>query len=268
MRTLLIYQEDGEIDREIIARWLASFSDLAGIVILRERRSRIKTRIKREIKRVGYLRFLDVMAFRFYYKLFLAKKDDEWRLRRISEFHEKYPKAVTAETLITHSPNSPEAQEFIAKIAPDVVIARCKTLLARRVFSIPTIGTFVFHPGICPEYRNAHGCFWALAEQDYDNVGMTLLKIDDGIDTGPVYGYYSYDYDAQNESHIVIQTRVVIDNLERLRSTIEAICAGEARPLETNGRGSNVWGQPWLTKYRQIIRNAKNLNKQLVREEN
>ena len=38
---------------------------------------------------------------------------------------------------------------------PDLVIARCKTLLASRVFSIPPLGTYVMHPGICPEYRNA-----------------------------------------------------------------------------------------------------------------
>jgi hypothetical protein len=30
------------------------------------------------------------------------------------------------------------------------MIARCKTLLAGRIFTIPTVGTFVMHPGICP----------------------------------------------------------------------------------------------------------------------
>jgi len=34
------------------------------------------------------------------------------------------------------------------------------------------------HPGICPEYRNSHGCFWALANDDPERVGVTLLQID------------------------------------------------------------------------------------------
>jgi methionyl-tRNA formyltransferase len=85
------------------------------------------------------------------------------------------------------------------------------------------------HPGICPEYRNAHGCFWALANGDSARVGMTLLKIDKGVDTGPVYGHYTYPYDERHESHVVIQHRVVFENLEALREKLEHIAAGDAR---------------------------------------
>jgi len=151
--------------------------------------------------------------------------------------------------LITASPNSAESEKFIREAAPDIVIARCKTLLAERIFSIPRTGTFVMHPGICPEYRNAHGCFWALARRDLDRVGMTLLRIDRGVDTGPVFGYFTYPYDERSDSHIVIQDRVVFDNLEAIRAKLEEIYRGEAAPIPTAGRKSAAWGQPWLTQY-------------------
>lgn len=105
------------------------------------------------------------------------------------------------------------------------------------------------HPGICPEYRNAHGCFWALANRDLNKVGMTLLKIDKGVDTGPVFGFYSYPFDEVNESHIVIQNRTVLENLDALRGKLIEIFDGSASPLDTTGRQSAVWGQPWLSKY-------------------
>ena len=105
------------------------------------------------------------------------------------------------------------------------------------------------HPGICPEYRNAHGCFWALAKRDLNKVGMTLLKIDKGVDTGPAYGYYTSRYDELTESHIVIQHRVVLDNLDALRTKLLEIFGGVATPLDTSGRPSAVWGKPWLTSY-------------------
>ena len=54
--------------------------------------------------------------------------------------------------------------------------ARCKVILKEKIFGIPRVGTFVMHPGICPEYRNAHGCFWALVRRDLERVGMTLLR--------------------------------------------------------------------------------------------
>ncbi len=257
MKTVLIYHENDEINREITARWMASFSDLAGIIILREKTQRMKTRVKRELKRVGYRRFLDVLAFRLYYKLYLAKKDEAWRAETVEKFKRMYPELKEVPTLTTHSPNSPEAETFLKEIAPDIMVARCKTLLKKRIFTLAKVGTLVFHPGICPEYRNAHGCFWALAQKDYEKVGMTLLQIDEGVDTGPTYGYYSYDYDALNESHIIIQTRVVTENLSALREKIEEIYAGTAQPLNVSGRESNVWGQPWLSEYRKIKNDAR-----------
>lgn len=257
MRTLLICHEGAELDREGLARWLASFSDLVGIIVLREKPQRMWRRIKREMKRVGPVRFLDVVAFRAYYRMFLAARDRAWEENRLKSLRTQYPTLPEVPVLFTHSPNSPEAEQFIRDRAPDVMIARCKTLLKENIFSIPRCGTFVMHPGICPEYRNAHGCFWALANGDTDKVGMTLLRIDKGVDTGPVYGYYGYDYDAARESHVVIQYRVVLDNLPAIRDKLLEIYRGEAVPLETKGRESATWGQPWLSRYLRIKRRAK-----------
>ena len=151
--------------------------------------------------------------------------------------------------LTTRDPNSADAERFIKGRGPDIVLALCKTLLKPRIFSIPKHGTFVLHPGICPEYRNAHGCFWALANDDVSKVGMSLLRIDAGVDTGPVYGHYTYSYDEVLESHVVIQQRVVVENLDVVREKLTAICDGSANPIDTSGRQSATWGQPWLTRY-------------------
>lgn len=261
MKTVLIYHENDEIDREIMARWLASFSDLVGVIVLREKTQRMKKRVRREIKRVGYGRFLDVLAFRLYYRFFLAAKDEAWRSETIDKFRKIYPELSDVPTLVTHSPNSAEAEGFLKEAAADIIVARCKTLLKKNIFTLAKTATVVFHPGVCPEYRNAHGCFWALAQEDYKKVGMTLLQIDEGVDTGPTFGYYSYDYNVLQESHIVIQTRVVTENLFKLQAKLEEIYAGNARPLDVTGRQSNVWGQPWLTKHFKIKRKARDLFK-------
>jgi len=148
------------------------------------------------------------------------------------------------------TPNSPETQAFISSKSPDFVIARCKFLLKERIFDIASYGTFVFHPGICPEYRNAHGCFWAILNRDYERVGMTMLRIDKGVDTGPIYGYFSYDYNPVKESHVTIQSRVVFENLDAITEKIKEIFQKTATPLTIDkDRKSRVWGQPRLTKW-------------------
>jgi hypothetical protein len=257
IKTLLLCHDGARLDQEGLAGWLASFTTLAGIVVLRERRQRVWKRIRREIKRSGPIRFLDVLAFRLYYRVYLAARDRRWEERKLEELRRSYPLPAEVPVLITHSPNSPEAAAFITAQAPDMMIARCKSLLREDIFSIPGKGTLVMHPGVCPEYRNAHGCFWALANGDLERVGMTLLKVDKGVDTGPVYGYYGCSIDELNETHVIVQARVVLENLPALEDKLREIERGEAKPIDTTGRHSATWGQPWLTAYLRWKRRAR-----------
>lgn len=246
MRTLLICHDDANLDRDGLSRWLASFSTLAGVLVVREPPSRLRKRVGREIRRVGFWRFLDVVAFRAYYQLAWASDDRRTHERELEWLRACYPEYPGAPELIVDSPNSVEAEAFVRRCHPDLALARCKTLLKERVFSIAPLGTYALHPGICPEYRNAHGCFWAVALGDYGNVGTTLLRIDAGVDTGPVFGHFRVEADP-GESHVTLQHRAVLDHLDAIRETLMAIEGRTAAPIETGGRPSATWGQPWLT---------------------
>jgi peptidoglycan/xylan/chitin deacetylase (PgdA/CDA1 family) len=251
MRTLLICHDAAPLDREGLARWLGSFSTLAGTVVVGEPRARLRRRIAREIGRIGPWRFLDVLAFRAYYRLLQAIDDRRWEMQELERLRARFPDRPDAPEMAVSSPNSPEAEAFIRRQQPDLVIARCKTLLQERVFTIPRLGTYVMHPGICPEYRNAHGCFWALARGDHGNVGTTLIRIDRGVDTGPVFGYFRVDAGTA-ESHIVTQHRAVLDHLDPIRDKLLEIEAGTAAPIDTTGRRPAVWGQPWLSAHLRL----------------
>jgi len=250
MKTVLICHHDDDMNKVGLARWLASFTDLVGVVVIQEGRTQKTNRFKREVKRLGRVRFADVVAYRLYHRVVWQGRDAAYErstLDRIARTYPELPRDLPVHT--TETPNSADTREFLEKVRPDMVIARCKVLLKPEIFEIPPVGTFVMHPGICPEYRNAHGCFWALANRDVDKVGMTLLKIDRGIDTGPVYGFFTYDYDERRESHIIIQHRVVFDNLDAIRDKLLEIEKGTAETIDTRGRKSGNWGQPWMTRY-------------------
>jgi hypothetical protein len=247
MRTLVICHDRAALDREGLVLWLSSFSEVVGTLVIREQPARRWRRIRREIKRVGFWRFLDVLAYRGYYRLAHASADAQWEAAALERLRARYPWAVAPPELVVASPNSAEAEAFVRTCQPDLVLARCKTLLKRSVFSIPRLGTFVMHPGICPEYRNAHGCFWALASNDPENVGVTLLRIDEGVDTGPVFGHFRVTPGPLRESHIVLQHRATLENLDAIRNRLLEIEGGTASPIDTSGRKSAAWGQPWLS---------------------
>ena len=257
-RTVLICHDSELLNRRALARWLASFTDLVAVVVICEPKSRLWKRIRREMKRVGVWRFLDVLALRLFSRAFLASPDQRWTNETLRELEARYPEIpASTKVLETPNPNSPETEQLLRELHPNLILARCKNLLQERIFGLAKVGTFVMHPGVCPEYRNAHGCFWALAMRDTQNVGMTLLKIDKGVDTGPVYGYYSYAYDEVRESHNIIQNRVVFNNLDALRLKLREILAGTAVPIDVKGRKSKAWGQPWLSAYLRWKRAAR-----------
>jgi hypothetical protein len=250
IRTVLICHHNELLNRFGMARWLASFTDLAAVIVIREPKSVVWARIRREARRAGWLGFLDVLAFRLYYRIAFAKAYRAWSMATLQKLVGQYGE-IPASTLVleTPSPNSPEALQLLQTIQPELILARCKNILRKQIFELASKGTFVMHPGICPEYRNAHGCFWAFVRGDLKNIGMTLLRVDSGVDTGPVYGYYRCRYDPMRESHAVIQDRVVYDNLDELRDKFLEISAGAAQIIDTSGRNSKAWGQPRLTSY-------------------
>src|SRR6516165_2477310 len=113
MRTVLICHADDALNREGLARWFASFTDLAGVVVIHEPRQRLWRRLRREWRRVGFWRLLDVFAFRLYYRCFLRNRDRAWEQAKLAELCRVYPAlGPTVEVLHTPSPNSAEALAF------------------------------------------------------------------------------------------------------------------------------------------------------------
>jgi methionyl-tRNA formyltransferase len=192
---------------------------------------------------------LDVLAYRAFHRFAHAGDDAAWRGATLSDLARRYPEPYAGPVLNTATASNDRVEAFLRELSPDLVLARYKSMLPERIFSIPSHGTWVMHPGICPEYRNAHGGFWALVQRDLGRVGVSLLRIDAGVDTGPVYGYFSAAFDEVSESHVVIQERSLFANLGQVADTLQSAIAGTIQPVPTAGRVSRAWGQPWLTAY-------------------
>ena len=233
--------------------------DLIGLIVIREGSARRWRVARRQIRREGWLRFLDVLAFRAYSAAVLARGDGQWKERALRRLRARFHADLSSvRRVVVSDPNSPEARAFLSELKPDLLLARCKFLLKPEVFKSPAVGTFVLHPGICPEYRNAHGCFWALVNRDHARVGMTLLKVDEGVDTGPVYLQATCQIDEVRQSHTVIQYRVVFENLDAIGGMLRAIGEGQpVAPIDTTGRHSATWGQPRLSDYLRWKWNAR-----------
>jgi methionyl-tRNA formyltransferase len=97
--------------------------------------------------------------------------------------------AAIAANVPVHQPEkirSPEARDFLAKLAPDcIVIIAYGQIIPASLLSIPKLGWINLHASLLPKYRGAAPINWAIANGETQS-GLTTMRIDAGMDTGEI----------------------------------------------------------------------------------
>jgi methionyl-tRNA formyltransferase len=86
----------------------------------------------------------------------------------------------------------------LARLAPRVmVVAAYGEILSRQVLAIPPSGVVNVHPSLLPKYRGASPVAGALLAGE-QQTGVTIMLMDEGMDTGPILGQRAADIDPQD----------------------------------------------------------------------
>jgi hypothetical protein len=81
--------------------------------------------------------------------------------------------------------HDPECLAHLRSLAPDLGIVFACYRLRRSLFSIPRLGTLNLHLGKAPQFRGSSPGFYELLA-GVPEVGVTVHRVDDGLDSGPV----------------------------------------------------------------------------------
>ncbi len=76
-----ICHEHDPLDSDFLPQWLAGFSDVVAVIVIREGRAPLLRRLRAEYRRVGFCRLFDILALRLYYKMFISKADRRGSVR-------------------------------------------------------------------------------------------------------------------------------------------------------------------------------------------
>ncbi len=132
---------------------------------------------------------------------------------------------------------SPEAQELVRALAPDLmVVVAYGLLLPESVLQIPAQGAINVHASLLPRWRGAAPIQRAIQAGDPET-GVCIMQMEAGLDTGPVLGERRCPIRPDDTTGI-LQGRLAALGIEALLETLDALKQGRrpsARPQSVEG---------------------------------
>lgn len=126
-----------------------------------------------------------------------------------------------------------EFTSYLRNLKPDlVVVVAYGKILPAKVLQVPRMGCINVHASLLPELRGAAPIQWAIA-RGYTVTGVTIMQMDEGMDTGTIYLQHELEIGPDENSH-QLGRRLSLEGARLLAETILAIDQGkiEARPQD------------------------------------
>ncbi len=88
--------------------------------------------------------------------------------------------------IIIRNPNSKFIENKIKKNKIDIIlVCGFPYIFKKNIFNLPKIGSINLHGGSLPKYRGGSPLNWQIINNE-KYIGVSAIKIDEGIDTGPI----------------------------------------------------------------------------------
>ena len=118
-----------------------------------------------------------------------------------------------------------------------MVVVAYGQILPQRLLDVPRHGCLNVHTSLLPKYRGAAPIQWAIADGEPET-GVTLMKMDAGLDTGPVLAIRRTPILPADDSQ-TLHDRLAQLGAELLVETIPAYMAGTLVPRPQPESGAN-----------------------------
>ncbi|MBI4438057.1 methionyl-tRNA formyltransferase [Candidatus Uhrbacteria bacterium] len=109
-----------------------------------------------------------------------------------------------------------------------VVVAYGK-LIPKTILDLAPLGVVNVHPSLLPRHRGPSPMQWAIAAGDAIS-GVTIMRLDEGMDTGPVLSFETIELDAE-ETYTTLARKVQAVGAPLLLSTLKRHGRSEIVPL-------------------------------------
>lgn len=201
--------------------------------------------MRRRAGRIGWWKMLGQLLFVYGIVPWL-RRGGAARYARVLEQHRLNDVEPTG--LAFHrvaSINSDEAIDAVRKLRPTIVVVSGTRIISAKVLSAVGVPFLNVHAGITPRYRGIHGLYWALYNDDAENAGVTVHRVDSGIDTGMIVAQAQVAHTDQ-DNFTTYPALQLAKGLELLEAALDQAARGTL-PSITSAMDSHLWHHPtWL----------------------
>jgi len=125
----------------------------------------------------------------------------------------------------------------LRELKPDlIIVVAYGQILPQSILDLPPFGCLNVHTSLLPKYRGAAPIQWAIADGEPET-GVTIMKMDAGLDTGPILSTRRTPILPTDDSQI-LHDRLAQLGAELLAETIPAYVAGKISPQPQPAEGS------------------------------
>jgi phosphoribosylglycinamide formyltransferase-1 len=202
--------------------------------------------VRRRAAKLGWWTAFGQVLFSLYARGIEAKaRERRAEIMREYGLDARRPEGV--EVLEVRSANDDSTIELLRRLGGRVVVANGTRILSKRVLESVDAVFLNMHVGITPKYRGVHGGYWALANRDPENAGVTVHLVNPGIDTGGIL-YQARIQPTERDSFATYPLLQLAAGLPLLRRAVQDALDGEVRPVPAESP-SRLYYLPTLWQY-------------------
>ncbi|PYJ84688.1 MAG: methionyl-tRNA formyltransferase [Verrucomicrobia bacterium] len=126
----------------------------------------------------------------------------------------------------------------LAQLRPDlIVVAAYGQILPRQILELPRFGCLNVHASLLPKYRGAAPIQWAILNDERET-GVTIMKMDEGLDTGDILSQQSTPIGADDDAQ-TLHRRLGAIGADLLVKTIPDFVADKLLARKQPDEGAN-----------------------------
>ena len=213
---------------------------------------------KRRIKKLGFFKVAGQVLFSGIVVPFLKLTSRT----RINKIKAGYPFDETSLPQIKKkhfsSVNEESCIHLLKELDPGIVIVNGTRIISSKVLESTKAVFINMHTGITPKYRGVHGGYWALANNDKENCGVTIHIVDKGVDTGGIL-YQSAIPVTRKDNFITYPYLQFGEGLPLMKKAIDDITINKLVNIPPRTNESALWYHPTIWQYlkRRILKGIK-----------